>query len=144
MLSSLITAIAPIVVALIGLIPIIISNRRKTQESLEQTNKDIKESMSKIQTTLDNHIKENEDSEARNRRYRILRFNDEICEGRSHSESHFEDILEDIDFYELYSANHPEFKNSRGGAAMKHIKETYEKLKAKGEFLLQNKGDEIK
>lgn len=122
---KIVTACAPVLVALVGIIPTVISNRKKTQESIE-----------KVQTTLDNHIAEDEDERARNQRYRILRFYDELCENRMHSESHFEDILDDIGDYEQYCANHPRFRNNRGEAAMEHIKTTYRKIKAKGGFLI--------
>ena len=116
--------IAPIIIAVITIIPTIRSNRKKTQESIEQ-----------VQKTLEAHIKEDEDDKARTRRYRILRFYDEMCEGREHSESHFEDILDDIDKYESYCETHKGFKNNRGKAAMRYITETYFKLKASGGFL---------
>lgn len=121
---GILTACAPILVALVGIIPTLLANRKKLQESLE-----------KMQKTMDAHIKEDEDERARNRRYRILRFNDEMVEQRWHSESHFEDILEDIDAYEKYCAGHPNFRNSRGHVAMEAIKDTYGRMKSNGEFL---------
>ena len=121
---EVIKACAPILVALVGIIPTIISNRKKTQSDIE-----------KVQKTLDDHIKEDENEKARNQRYRILRFYDEICEGRRHSESHFEDILDDITNYEEYCAKHPTFRNSRGAIAMKEIEDTYKTVKKKGGFL---------
>ena len=75
---TLLQACAPILVALVGIIPTIISNRKKTQADIET-----------LQKTLNSHIKNDEDDQARNKRYRILVFYDEICEGRKHSESHF-------------------------------------------------------
>ena len=128
---KILTACGPMIIALIGLIPTIISNRKKTQESIE-----------KVQKTLDDHIKEDEDARARSQRYRILRFYDEMCEHKNHSESHFEDILDDIDKYEIYCKAHQDFKNNRGEAAMTYIKHTYAKLKASGSFLTHtNKGE---
>ena len=121
---SLIQACAPILIALVGIIPTIISNRKKTQDDIE-----------KLQTTLNSHIRNDEDEQARNKRYRILRFYDEICEGRKHSESHFEDILDDISDYKKYCTAHPDFKNSRGAIAMTEIEATYKKVKNKGGFL---------
>lgn len=123
-------ACVPIIVALIPIITTIVSNRKKTQESID-----------KLQKTLEAHIKEDETEKARSQRYRILRFYDEMCEGRPHSESHFEDILDDIDDYEKYCMAHPDFKNNRGQTAMRYINETYGKLKAKGGFLLHHEGD---
>ena len=121
---ALIQACAPILIALVGIIPTIISNRKKTQADIET-----------LQKTLNGHIKEDDDERARNKRYRILRFYDEICEGRKHSESHFEDILDDISDYKKYCAEHPNFKNSRGAIAMTEIEATYKKVKSKGGFL---------
>lgn len=129
---SVLQACVPILVALVGIIPTIISNRKKTQGSIET-----------LQKTLENHIKEDEDERARNQRYRILRFYDEICEGRRHSESHFEDILDDISDYEKYCSKHPDFKNSRGAIAMYEIEQTYKTLKSKGKFLVQKEGEAV-
>ena len=122
-------ACVPILVALVGIIPTIISNRKKTQTDIAT-----------LQKTLDNHIKEDEAEKARNQRYRILRFFDEICEGRRHSESHYEDIIEDISNYELFCANHPDFRNNRGTIAMNEIQDTYRTIKHEGGFLVKEKG----
>ena len=150
---AIMTACAPILIALIGIIPTIVSNRKKTQESMEIMQQQTQESIASMQKQVTNdiqatkaevsdlqagfaeHVAEEEEHRAKQARYRILRFYDEICEGRLHSESHFEDILEDVDFYENYVACHPEFKNSRGKEAMEYIRETYHKVKTKGGFL---------
>ena len=139
---GILTACAPVLVALVGIIPTVISNRKKTQETLEQNRKETKEQLDRVQRTLDNHIKEDEDDKARNQRYRILRFYDEMCEHRRHSESHFEDILDDIDDYEEYCNRHPDFRNSRGHIAMKNIQATYDKLKANNGFLTHERDKE--
>ena len=124
---TVLQAVVPILVALVGIIPTIISTVNKTNDSIKN-----------LQTTLDKHIKEDENEKARNMRYRILRFYDEICEGRRHSESHYEDILDDISDYEEYCQKHPDFKNSRGTIAMKEIEETYKSIKRSGKFLSAN------
>lgn len=133
---EILKACAPILVALVGIIPTIRSNRKKTQDSIDQ----MQGSITTLQETLDKHIKEDEDNKARSQRYRILQFYDELCEHERHSESHFEDILDDIDNYEAYCDGHPEFKNNRGKAAMDYIKETYRDVKAKGGFLIHQEG----
>ena len=139
---SIFQTCAPVLIALIGIIPTIITNRKKTQDSIEemqkQVTKDIeatKKEVSELQNGFDKHLADEQEHRAKQARYRILRFYDELCEGRLHSESHYEDILDDIDFYEKYCDAHPEFKNSRGKAAMDYIRETYHKIKIKGGFL---------
>lgn len=135
MLVKILTAVAPILVALVGIIPVITSNRKKTETSIEDAIKSTDKRIDKIQTTLDKHIKEDEDDAARNRRTRILRFYDEMCENKRHSENHFEDIMDDIDQYRLYCDKHPDYKNGRGKIAMQYIEDTYDKLKKTGGFL---------
>lgn len=129
--AAVLTACAPILVALVGIIPTIISNRKKTQSSIEE-----------VKRTLEAHIREDAEDNAKYQRYRILRFYDEVCEHRKHSESHFEDILQDIDEYELYCETHKDFKNSRGQAAMDYIKATYARVKARGGFLTHPEEDD--
>lgn len=126
---TVLQACVPILVALVPIIPTIINNRKKTQKSID-----------KLQKTLENHIREDEDEKAKSQRARILRFYDEICEGRLHSESHFEDVLDDITDYETYCARHPDFRNSRGKIAMEAIQETYSSIKKKGGFLTHQEG----
>ena len=141
-LQLILSFISSIAVAFIAIIPSIKSNRKKTEETVKESQNAAKNDMSKMQSTLDAHIREDEDEKARNQRYRILRFYDEMCEHRDHSESHFEDILDDIDEYEVYCERHPEFKNNRGKAAMEYIKAEYPKIKANGGFLIHKDDQE--
>ena len=46
-------------------------------------------------------------------RVRILRFGDEILHEDKHSKDSFDQVLEDIDTYEQYCLEHPEFKNNK-------------------------------
>ena len=117
------------------IIPTIIANRKKTQDSIKKSNEATDKRIDKMQSSFDTHVEEYESAKAASQRYRILRFYDEICEGRKHSESHFEDILDDIDDYEGYCNAHPKFKNNRGHVAMQYIRDIYAKVKAKGGFL---------
>ncbi len=123
---EILKACVPILVSLVGIIPTIISNRKKTQTDIE-----------KLQNTLNAHIREDENEKARNMRYRILRFYDEVCDGKRHSESHFEDILDDCSNYKIYAATHPDFRNNRGEIAMQEIEETYKRIKHDGGFLMK-------
>lgn len=89
-----------------------------------------------IEAKLDAHIKEDEWYQAKDRRIRILRFYDEICEGKMHSQCHFEEILEDIDEYENFCTAHPDFHNNKGKIAMTSIKTCYYKAKQNNNFLV--------
>ena len=134
-LTVLLGVVGNIAVALIAIIPSITSNRKKTQESIKESNAETEKQIQTIRTAFDEHVEDYEAAKASSQRYRILRFYDEICEGRKHSESHFEDILDDIDDYQLYCANHTQYKNNRGHVAMQYIRDTYARVKEKGGFL---------
>lgn len=141
--------LTPIIIAIITIIPTIIANRRKTQQSLKETTAAIKaevatakNEVAAVKQCFDSHVEEFEEAKAKAARFRILRFYDELCEGKKHSESHFEDILDDIDYYEHYCDTHPEFHNNRGHAAMEYVKEMYKTIKVKGGFLTHVKGEQ--
>ncbi len=145
---KLLEVCAPILIALIGIIPTVISNRKKTQMSLNammgelrQDSATTNEKVDGLARQLTDHIREDQENEVRQARVRILRFYDELCEDRLHSESHFEDVLDDISMYKAYCETHKDFKNSRGEIAMEYIEATYHKVKSKGGFLAHKETD---
>lgn len=60
-------------------------------------------------------------------RVRILHFGDELLHEIRHSKEHFDQILSDIDEYEKYCFEHPEFKNNKTVIAKKRIIDVYTK-----------------
>ena len=134
-LTVLLTVVGNIVVAVVAIIPTIITNRKKTQESIKQSNEATDKQIAEIKTAFDAHVEDYEAAKAASQRYRILRFYDEVCSKQKHSESHYDDILDDIDEYENYCASHSKFRNNRGHVAMQYIRDTYAKVKADGGFL---------
>ena len=132
---ALISGVFSLLGIVVTVIPTIIANRKKTQESIKQTTEAMEKRIDKLQTSYDAHVKDYEAAKASSQRYRILRFYDEVCDNQRHSESHFEDILQDIDEYENYCKHHEDYKNNRGHVAMEYIKELYGKLKISGGFL---------
>ena len=146
-LVAILTACGPILIALIGIIPTIVSNRKKTQESIESLRAELKKDTDGTNKKVDalaadfaDHVNEGEEYKVKQARMRILRFYDELCAGMEHSESYFEDILDDCKDYENYCKEHTEFKNHRGQAAIAYIDETYRKIKQKGGFLMHKEG----
>ena len=68
-------------------------------------------------------------------RVRILRFRDEMLAGQNHTHDSFQQVLSDIDEYEQYCAEHPEFKNNQTIATIEHIKRNYAERLEKHDFL---------
>lgn len=77
---------------------------------------------------------ENGERWARNARMNILRFDDSLIDGAHHSREYFRSILEEIDAYNDYCREHPEFKNSYTLAASAHINRVYSQLVDRGDF----------
>ena len=132
---ALISGVFSLLGIVVTVIPTIIANRKKTQESIKQTTEAMEKRIDRLQTSYDAHVRDYEAAKASSQRYRVLRFYDEVCDNQRHSESHFEDILQDIDEYENYCKHHEDYKNNRGHVAMEYIKELYGKLKVSGGFL---------
>ena len=72
---------------------------------------------------------------AKDARARVLRFGDEILHNDRHSKEHFDDVLQDITFYENYCEKHPEFENDRMKLTAQKIKDTYKKCWEEHSFL---------
>lgn len=58
----------------------------------------------------------------------ILRFQDELYNDIKHSKEYFDQVLDDIDTYEKYCHDHPDFQNGRTKAASKYIREERDRL----------------
>ena len=68
-------------------------------------------------------------------RTHILRFGDELLHDVHHSKEHFEQIIREIDTYEAYCEQHPDFENNTTVITTKLILDTYQSLLEKHGFL---------
>ena len=98
-------------------------------------NGEIIEKVDKLSDDLSQLRQESEERDATTCRTRIMRFNDEILQGREHTKEHFDQTLMDITFYESYCEDHPKFKNSVAIATIANIRRVYEKCMNDKSFL---------
>lgn len=84
---------------------------------------------------LNEHIRLDDERNADEHRARILRFNNELIRDLPHTKEEFIDILADIDSYERYCAQHPEYKNNRAVHAIANIGRVYDERLQKHDFL---------
>ena len=87
-----------------------------------------------INDKLDKHIYDEEERQANAARKRILLFNDEDIRGVYHSKESFDDLMDDIDFYEDYCTTHKTYSNNKATLAIDNIKEIYSIKSKKGSF----------
>lgn len=88
-----------------------------------------------VRSTLDNHIKADDERNADEHRTRILRFNNELIREIPHTKEEFIDVLADIDYYESYCRDHPDYKNNRAVFAIANIGKCYTERLEKHDFL---------
>lgn len=87
---------------------------------------ELNDKVNNIETKLETHINENKKERAADYRARIIRFNDEIMEEKTHTKEYYNNILEDIDKYEAYCNSHPDYPNNKAVMAIHNIKAKYE------------------
>lgn len=68
-------------------------------------------------------------------RIRILRFADEMQDGRKHTKEHYDQTLEDIKVYEDYCDADKDFRNNIAVITIQYIKENYGERLRKHDFL---------
>ena len=84
---------------------------------------------------LDEHIRIDDDRNADTHRSRILHFNTELLRGDKHTRVDFIETLAEIDFYEHYCREHPDYENNRAVLAIENIERVYKDLMENGGFL---------
>lgn len=88
-------------------------------------NGEVIEKVDDLGKELADHKAKSAEREATLSRTHILRFGDEILHGVPHSKEHYQQILIDIDAYEEYCDDHPDYKNNVAVETIKHIKRKY-------------------
>lgn len=96
---------------------------KKIIEEIKETRKETQS----LREEFDRFKKEQAFNEATASRRRILRFNDEAVFGLKHTREHFDEIIADIDNYESFCRENPDYQNNKGKMAMSNIKSIYQK-----------------
>ncbi len=98
-------------------------------------NGDVMEKLEETRKILDNHIKTDDARNADLHRTKILQFNNELLRDIPHTREEFIEVLSEIDFYEKYCKNNPDYKNNRATHAVANIKRVYDDRMMKRDFL---------
>lgn len=87
---------------------------------------------------LDDHITMDDRRCADGHRTRILHFNNELLRDINHTKEEFTEVLAEIDAYEEYCREHPEYPNNRAVLAIENIREVYKERQRKHDFLQES------
>lgn len=90
---------------------------------------------------LDDHITMDDRRCADGHRTRILHFNNELLRDIDHTKEEFTEVLAEIDAYEEYCREHPEYPNNRAVLAIENIREVYKERLKKHDFLREGSAD---
>lgn len=105
-------------------------------EEVEQRLGVIESDIKSLKERNDRQDEKNAERDAVAARREILKFSDELRIGVVlHSKESFEQVLQDIDNYDRYCREHPDFKNNRTLSATKKIMTEYEHREATNDFL---------
>ena len=95
----------------------------------------ILEKITALEKKVDYLDRKDDEQNAISARIRILRFADDLMEGRERSKESYDQCLEDIDTYEKYCNAHHEFQNGKTVATIAYIRSVYAKRLEKHNFI---------
>lgn len=96
---------------------------------------EMKATQKETREKLEAHIDMDDERMADVHRTRILHFNNELLREIDHTKEEFIETLADIDEYEQYCKDHPNYKNNRAVHAVANIKRVYDDRLEKHDFL---------
>ena len=129
-----------ILMTLIQLAPIKVNPWSKIAKAIGKAlNGDVMTKLNEMQGRLDEHIRIDDERNADMHRVQILRFNRELLQDNiPHTQEDFIEALSEIDFYEHYCKEHPEYENNRAVLAIENIREVYKERLKLHDFLQES------
>lgn len=96
-------------------------------EKIESVDKKI----DNVENRLNEHVESSLSNQADHNRTKILRFADDLENGKKPNKEYFNDIMDIIDSYELYCEENDKYINSKANLSIEYIKDQYIKSKYK-------------
>lgn len=96
---------------------------------------EVKARQQQAQEVLDDHIRVDDERNADEHRNRILQFNNELLRDIPHTREDFIEVMTEIDHYERYCEEHPQYENNRAVHAIANIGRVYDARLEKHDFL---------
>lgn len=138
-MEAVIGLISAVLVAVITQLAVYLRDRKNHKESRQDAKEDkqdaILERIDDVSTEVRSLSDRVDANEAKHARTRILRFEGEILNGQIATKDSWHTILEDIDAYETYCTEHPNFKNGIAVHAIAHLQKTYDECIESNNFL---------
>lgn len=97
----------------------------EVNKSIRALSEDMKERFDTLDSKIDAVEAKTDEYYAVSCRVRLLRFEDELQANQKHSKDSWDQTMSDIDSYETYTEQHPDFRNNQTVATVTHIKHGY-------------------
>lgn len=112
-------------------------NKDMNEKLIEQSKRisDLSDKIDNVEKKITDVKKEVTASDAKGARYRILRFEDEIRHQVLHTKEHYDQIIEDINTYEIFCKDNKWFANNQAHWAIATIRKRYEEHNVDNSFL---------
>lgn len=107
------------------------ARKNKNEQVLAEIRQDIKTTQTDLRTLREEMLEE----QANSRRQRILRFSNDLIHGADFSREYYDSILNDVTEYDLFCANHSDYRNSVTSQAEKNILHHYEQHMFNKDFI---------
>lgn len=114
------------IAAITSVVTLVLQRRWQVKDKNSERDDGCKQTLHRIESKLDSHIRTDEEDNIKQCRTQFLIFADELSRGVHHSREHYEAITEMVDDYDRYCQAHPDFPNSKARAAEKLIKTSYQ------------------
>lgn len=117
-------------------IKFLLERKDKKKEKKDECSQEILKAIQALNEKVDKLDRELGESKTVAARIRILKFMDELLEGRRHTKDSYDQVIySDITEYEKYCKEHPDFKNNQTAQTIEFINKNYQERLQKHDFL---------
>lgn len=103
-------------------------------------NTEVLKELETVKKKLEEHIIMDDQRVADGHRTRILHFNNELLRDIKHTKEEYIEVLAEIDAYERYCSENPNYPNNRAVLAIENIRDNYKERLQKRDFLMEGNG----
>jgi len=128
--------VAALILTLVQIAPIKINPWSAIARAIGKAiNAELEKELREIKQDLKEHVEESARIAANDHRARILHFNNELLRGIEHTKEEYIETLAEIDAYEEYCRENPDYTNNRAVLDVKNIQSSYMDRLKKHDFL---------
>ena len=103
-------------------------------------NTEVLKELETVKKKLEEHVIMDDQRVADGHRTRISHFNNELLRNIKHTKEEYIEVLAEIDAYDRYCSENPNYPNNRAVLAIENIRDNYKERLQKRDFLMEGNG----